>query len=55
MTDWHLGDDEDEAGGEESLADTEADATEEQRGAEPLSDTEAEITLVQEDRLGDEG
>lgn len=54
MTDWRRGDEEDEGGEEESLADTEADATEEQRGADSLADTEAEVTLVQEDRHGDE-
>lgn len=55
MTDWLIGDDEDEVGDEESLADTDADATEEQRGAGSLSDTEAEVTLIQEDRHGEEG
>jgi hypothetical protein len=54
MTDWSPGNDEDENGQEESLADTEAETTEEQRGAESLADTEAEVTLIQEDRHGED-
>lgn len=57
MTDWLFGDEDEELGDEESLADTdtEADGDEEQRGAGSLADTEAEVTLIQEDRHGDEG
>ena len=54
VIDGHLGDDENENGEEESLADTEPDVTEEQRGADSLADTEPEVTHIQEDRHSDE-
>jgi hypothetical protein len=51
MTEWRRGDEDEE---EQSLADTEAEATQQSRGAdESLADTEAEITILRKDERGE--
>jgi hypothetical protein len=52
MTEWRVRGDEDED--EQSLADTEAEATQQSRGAEEsLADTEAEVTILRKDERGE--
>jgi hypothetical protein len=52
MTEWRVRGDEDED--KQSLADTEAEATQQSRGAEEsLADTEAEVTILRKDECGE--
>jgi hypothetical protein len=44
MSEWRLGDDDEE----ESLADTTADTSDQSRGADSLADTVADLTHLQE-------